>query len=121
MKTAPRFHRRTGIRVAYFTLALVALVFVDCFNATHSSGWTDLGKAPHLAATIRQAPPQSAETPSTPTPFRSLRPPPRAFALALFVFMGVVLDLTRRRVRSRSSPPVLGRSPPALLSVAILG
>ena len=51
----PRVSMRL-VRVGLFVAAFTALVVVDCLNAGQSPHWTDLGHAPHLAATIQPVP-----------------------------------------------------------------
>jgi hypothetical protein len=90
-------NRRTGVarrRVVLRTVllavvGLIALVFVDCFNASHSVGWSDLGRAPHLAAMATK---QLGSTSSAPQ---------NSAVSVSFVQLLVVLFAVRWRVRSR--------------------
>jgi hypothetical protein len=101
--------------VAVALLALAALVSIDCLNLVQSEAWTDLTRAPHLAAISRVT---DGGTPklsgrAAPNPFAAVVPPDvELFVACLCWVLGLETSSTllfaRPRVRRRL------RAPPAL-------
>ena len=107
--------RRLLLRtLALALVAVAALVFVDCFNASGSVGWSDLGRAPHLAATTAR--PAATPHAGVGSPIRALlaRQPGVAAAVlvTLLMCLGVVIRPNHVASRQRSrSPPAQFRLP----------
>jgi hypothetical protein len=100
--------------VALAGLVLAALVGVDCLNLSQSEAWTDLTRAPHLAAVSRSAS-AGAHTLTTRT-----APNPIATVVAAVGGRIVGSRISRMRLRTvpvRSAVTRLrrpSRAPPAL-------
>src|SRR4051794_30816133 len=114
MTRSPR-HSRTAI-VCLCGVALSALLCVDCFNVTNSRGWSDLSRAPHLAAIAQTTSSASTRTAAATSPVAAMLPS-TIFVLALLVLLGAVGRAPERLRGSGPSPPRPGRSPPPSLLV----
>jgi len=111
-RTTPLRVRRSRIAVAL--LALTALVCIDCLNIIQSEAWTDLSRAPHLAAVSRAKDAQRpvAQRRVAPSPLAATLPAPLDLLVVCLV-CGLALELARLpRVRLRVRQP--SRAPPAL-------
>ncbi len=110
-------HDRRGVLVRSLVLAVVALaalVFVDCFNASGSLGWSDLGRAPHLAATTAR--PSASRHSGVESPMQAVltRQPGLAGAalVTLLVWLAAAVRPNHAASRQRSrSPPEVVRLP----------
>jgi hypothetical protein len=112
-------HDRRGALLRSLVLAVVALaalVFVDCFNASGSLGWSDLGRAPHLAATTAR--PSVSRNSGAESPMQAVltRQPGvvGAALVTLLVWLAVAIRANHvaSRRRSRSPPEVVRLSRP---------
>jgi hypothetical protein len=112
MTTPSRREWRGGWRGVALVLAVIAVLAIDCFNATQSTSWIDLGEAPHLAAThaARPAPARLTRisgTGVTVTPQRLwLVPLLAALGLGLVAEVGVTSS-EHHRLPPRRGPPRL--------------
>jgi hypothetical protein len=105
---------RRSIGVAAFVVALVAMVCVDCFNAPNADGWTDLGRAPHLAAMVRKAP-SALAAPRTTRALRVGMSASMQLAVAL-ALLGVLETLGFRYLQPDPQPLLRSRGPPVLVT-----
>lgn len=93
-------------------LVLVALFAVDCCNGTAEWEWSDLSRAPHLAAMSSASPSSPARHGRPPVLPRQVPLPPPALVVLVLLSLGAVgvATSTRQRAGPNIGPP--RRGPP---------
>lgn len=97
------------VRRLLVTVVLLGVLAVDCCNATGEWAWSDLSRAPHVAA-IHTQPPAVADHDDGPG---AVLPPPVTTVLLVLVLLFVLTADRRPRWSSTHATGPPGRGPPS--------